>query len=180
MLGQRAVGYTQDVRGDPGRRLAESRESSVDHHQVAFRDDHSRLILQRRGHALDQIEQAFASGRDVSAVLDVVGRPEALSCDVVTLIEQGVECLEDKRLVFRFRAWTSNCRRLSNAGVKAAIKIKRRITKLGTKWIRQQTITLLVIERIVGVAVEIESVESLAVVIVERLIRLGKSGFARK
>ena len=79
MLGQRAVGYTQDVRGDPGRRLAESRESSVDHHQVAFRDDHSRLILQRRGHALDQIEQAFASGRDVSAVLDVVGRPEALT-----------------------------------------------------------------------------------------------------
>src|SRR6478752_2279089 len=49
--------------------------------------------------------------------------------------------------------------------MKAAIKIKRRITKLGTKWIRQQTITLLVIERIVGVAVEIESVESLAVVI---------------
>src|SRR6266446_10691486 len=37
------------------------------------------------GDALDQIEQAFASGRDVSAVLDVVGRPEALSSYVVTL-----------------------------------------------------------------------------------------------
>src|SRR5208283_4538640 len=98
---------------------------------------HSRLILQRRGDALYQIEQAFASGRDVSAVLDVVGRPEALSCYVVTLIEQCVECLEDKRLVFRFRARTTDCGRLSKARVKAAVKIKSGIMKLGTKWIRQ-------------------------------------------
>ena len=137
MLGQHAVGYTQDVRSNPGRRLAEPRESSVDHHEIAFRDDHSRLILQRRGDALDQIEQAFASGRDVSAVLDVVGRPEALSCYVVTLIEQCVECLEDKRFVFRFRARTSDCGRSSKARVKTAVKIKSRIMKLGTKWIRQ-------------------------------------------
>jgi len=51
-----------------GRRLAEPRESSLDHHEIAFRDDHSRLILERRGGALNQIEQAFASGCDVSAV----------------------------------------------------------------------------------------------------------------
>ena len=40
--------------------------------------------------------------------------------------------------------------------------------KLGTKWIRQQAITLLVIKRIIGVAVEIEGVERRAIVRVER------------
>ena len=140
----------------------------MDHHEIAFGDDHSRFISQCRRDAFDEIEQAFASGGDVSAVLDVVGRPEALSCDIVTLIEQRVECLEDKRFVLRFRAWTSDCRRLSKARLTAAIIIKWRIMKLGTKWIRQQAvIMLLVIERIIGVAVGIERVESRAIVRVE-------------
>src|SRR5438552_4273043 len=35
----------------------------------------------------------------MGAVLDVVGRPEAPSGCVVPFVEQGVECLKDKRLV---------------------------------------------------------------------------------
>ena len=105
MFGEHAVCYTQDIRSNPAS-VTEPRESSVNHHEISFSHDHSRLIFQRRGDALDQIEQAFASGRDVSAVLNVVGRPETLSCYVVALIEQCVECLKDKRFVFRFRART--------------------------------------------------------------------------
>ena len=35
-------------------------------------------------------------------MLDVVGRPIALGRHVVTLVEQGIERLEDERLVFRW------------------------------------------------------------------------------
>ena len=136
----------------------------MNYHKITFSHDHPRLILQRGWDALDEIEQAVAARLDMSAVLDVVGRPIARSSYVVTFIEQCVECVKDKRFVVRFRVGTCDCRRSSKARVKAAVKIKRRIMKLGTKWIRQQAITLLVIKRIVGVAAKIESVESRAIV----------------
>ena len=49
--------------------------------------------------ALDQIEEAIASRLDVSTVLEIAWRPVALSRCVVPLVEQGVKCLKDKRLV---------------------------------------------------------------------------------
>src|SRR6266481_8035469 len=42
----------------------------------------------------------------MSAVLDIVGRPIALSRCVVPLIEQRIESLEDKRLILRFHRLT--------------------------------------------------------------------------
>jgi hypothetical protein len=38
----------------------------------------------------------------MSAVLDVVGRPIALSRHIVSLVEEGIEGFEDKRFVARF------------------------------------------------------------------------------
>src|SRR6267143_3648403 len=51
---------------------------------------------------LDQIEETIAAGLDMSAVLDVVGRPVALSRHIVSLIEQRIEGFQDKRFVARF------------------------------------------------------------------------------
>jgi hypothetical protein len=42
---------------------------------VAIGDDELMLVTQFRGQRLDELEQAAAAGRDVSAVLDVVRRP---------------------------------------------------------------------------------------------------------
>jgi hypothetical protein len=38
----------------------------------------------------------------VSAVLDIVRRPEAFSGCIVTLVEQRVECLRNQSFIFRF------------------------------------------------------------------------------
>jgi hypothetical protein len=48
------------------------------------------FVLQGRRDALDEIEQAIAAGRDMSAVLYVIGRPIALGRGVVAFIEQGI------------------------------------------------------------------------------------------
>ena len=72
---------------------------SREHDIVASGDDHARLVLERRGSTLDEVEETFSGRLDMGAVLDVVGRPEAFSGRVVSLVEQGVECLKDERLV---------------------------------------------------------------------------------
>src|SRR5207248_398298 len=46
---------------------------------VAEGDYQPRLIFQRRRNTLDQIEETIAARLDMSAVLDVAGRPVALS-----------------------------------------------------------------------------------------------------
>ena len=99
MFGQHPVGDAHDVGGDPVSRESSARKSPVDDDKVAFGHDHARLIFEGRGRTLDEVEEAFAARLDVGAVLDVVGRPEAFSCRLVSLVEQGVECLKDERLV---------------------------------------------------------------------------------
>src|SRR5580692_5106930 len=101
MLDQNAILDANDVRRDPVRRQAEIRESPVHDHEVPFGHDRSWLIFECWRKALDEMEEAFTSRRDVSAVLDVVGRPEFLSSSVVALVEQRVKRVEDKRLVLR-------------------------------------------------------------------------------
>src|SRR6266566_6918008 len=76
-------------------------EASMDDHKVPVGDDHARLIFQRRRSAFDEIEETIAAGLDMSAVLNVVGRPVALSRHIVSLVEEGIEGLEDKRFVAR-------------------------------------------------------------------------------
>ena len=93
MFGQHTVGDSHDVGGDPVSRASSARESPVDDDKVAFGHDHARLVLERRGRVLDEVEETFAARLDIVAVLDVVGRPEAFSGLVVSLVEQCIECL---------------------------------------------------------------------------------------
>src|SRR5713101_4453830 len=57
------------------------------------------LVLERQRQGLDQIEESFAAGSDVSTVLQVVRRPKLLGCSVVTFVEQRVERLQDEFLI---------------------------------------------------------------------------------
>jgi hypothetical protein len=41
-------------------------------YEVSISDDRSRLILERRRKALDEIEQSLTTGRDMGAMLNVV------------------------------------------------------------------------------------------------------------
>src|SRR5713101_8553035 len=66
-------------------------------------------VPKRRRNVLNEIEQAIATRRDMSAMLDVVGRPITLSCFVVTLIEERVEGFKDKCFVFRFNRLIHLC-----------------------------------------------------------------------
>src|SRR5580765_1028179 len=96
MLDQDPVLYAKNVRCNPVHRLAEARKSPVHDHKIFIGQNHSSFILQRWRDALDEIKQAVATGRDMSAVLNVVGRPIALSRYVVTLIEQCIESFKHK------------------------------------------------------------------------------------
>ena len=71
----------------------------VDDDVIAFGNNRSGLISERRWRAPDQIEQAVASGLDVRAVLDVVRRPVALRRLVVAFVEQRIERFEHQDLV---------------------------------------------------------------------------------
>src|SRR2546430_7782171 len=51
------------------------------------------------GCALDQREEALASGRNVRAVLNVVRRPETLRSGVVPLVEKRFEGLQHESLI---------------------------------------------------------------------------------
>src|SRR6266403_1742611 len=73
-------------------------------HELPFSHNEPRLVLQRRRDTLYETEKAFTTRLDVSAMLDVVGRPIALSRSVVALVEQRIERFEDERFVFRRRS----------------------------------------------------------------------------
>jgi hypothetical protein len=45
----------------------------MDDHVIVFSDDHTRLVLQRRRCASNQIEQTVAPGRDVCAAVMCIG-----------------------------------------------------------------------------------------------------------
>src|SRR5206468_2070672 len=78
------------------------RKSPMHDHEVSLSHDRSRFVLQRWWDVLDEIEQTLTTRRNVSAVLNVVGRPVALGRYVVTLIEQRVKSFKHERFVFRF------------------------------------------------------------------------------
>src|SRR5690242_18405471 len=73
MLGELAVLDSKNVGDDPVAGLAVAGEATVEDHVVTIRDDEPGFVLQRRGRRLDQVEQSGSAGRDVGAVLDVVG-----------------------------------------------------------------------------------------------------------
>src|SRR5882757_401108 len=89
----------EDVRRDPVHGCPEPRKPPMNDDEVTIGHDRPGLVLQRRRQALDEVEEALAAGSDVRAVLDVGGRPVALSGDVVSLVEQGIEGLEYECLI---------------------------------------------------------------------------------
>src|SRR5437868_6105305 len=95
MLDEDSVLDPEDVRRDPVHGRPEPGEATMHYDEVAISHDQPGLVFQRRRHALDEVEEALAAGRDVHAVLDVCGRPVALSRDVVSPVEQGIEGLKD-------------------------------------------------------------------------------------
>src|ERR1700730_13367775 len=90
MLHKDSVLNAHNICGNPIHRSTETAKSPVHDHEVSLGHDLSRFVLQRRRKALDEIEQTLAAGLDMSAVLDIVRRPETLSGCIVTLVEQRV------------------------------------------------------------------------------------------
>ena len=85
MLDKDSVLNAHNICGNPIHKRTETAKSPVHDHQVSLSNDHSWLIPERWREALDEVEQALTTGSDVRAVLDVVGRPIALSSCVVPL-----------------------------------------------------------------------------------------------
>jgi hypothetical protein len=103
MLDQDPVFHADNIRRNPVDRQSETRETTVDDDDVSFRYDYSWLIPEGGRNALDQVEETITARLNVRAVLNVVGRPEALRCGIISLIEESVEGFQDNRLVFCLR-----------------------------------------------------------------------------
>jgi hypothetical protein len=73
--------------------------AAVYNRMVAFGNDRAWLVLQRRRHTLNQIEQAVASRRNVRAVLQVIRRSVVLGS---LIVEKRVEGFKNQRLVCFF------------------------------------------------------------------------------
>src|SRR5713226_6781791 len=106
MFDQKAVLDTNNVCGNPIHRSTEVAKSPVNDHEVTLGDNRSRFVLQRGWKALDELEESFSAGFNVSAVLDVVRGPISLGPCVVALIEERVESFKDKRFIPRFGCLT--------------------------------------------------------------------------
>jgi hypothetical protein len=104
MLDQDSILHPDNIRRNPVDRQPETRETAVDNDDVSLRYHYSWLIPQAGRNALDQVEETIPARLNVRAVLNVVGRPEALRCGIISLIEESVKGFQDNRLiVFCFR-----------------------------------------------------------------------------
>ena len=100
MLHEYSVSDANDVCRDPvARREPMSREAPMDDYIFVVGEDHAGFVSQGWRRAFDQIEETFTSWRDVSTVLDVVGRPKSLGRFVVALIEKRIECFQYKSFI---------------------------------------------------------------------------------
>jgi hypothetical protein len=88
VLKQDPVFHANNIRRNPVDRQPDTRESAMDDDEVSLCYDYSRLILEGGRGTLDQVEETVATRFDVRAVLNVVGRPEALRCRIISLIKQ--------------------------------------------------------------------------------------------
>src|SRR5439155_2560782 len=76
MLDKGSVLNAHNICGNPIHRSTETAKSSVHDHELSLSHYCSGLVLERWREAFDEIEQTFAARFDMSAVLNVVGRPE--------------------------------------------------------------------------------------------------------
>jgi hypothetical protein len=88
VLHENSIYYSNDVRHNPVRGRSECGKSPVQDDEAPFGQNCTGLIAKGRWNALDEIEQAVATRRDMNAMLDVVGSPITPSSFVVTLIEE--------------------------------------------------------------------------------------------
>jgi hypothetical protein len=89
VLKQDSVFNTDNVCRNPVHRQPDAREAAVDDDEVSLGYDYSGLILERGRDALNQVEETVTARLNVRAVLNVVGRPEALRSCIVSLVEQS-------------------------------------------------------------------------------------------
>src|SRR6476646_5376866 len=99
MLRQNTVREPYDVDCDEGARLTVSAEAALEKDEVSLGRRQAAFVAMPGRQSLDQIEEPLATRRDVSTVLDVVGRPVSLGSFVVALVEQGVESLDHERFL---------------------------------------------------------------------------------
>src|SRR5882672_5456949 len=85
VLDQKPVFNANNVRRYPVHRRAKAREPPVDNHEIILGENRPRLILESGRETSDEIEKAIATGGDMSAMLNVMGRPVPLSRRVVAL-----------------------------------------------------------------------------------------------
>jgi hypothetical protein len=98
VLNQDSVFHTDNVCRN--HRQPDPREPAVDDDELSLRYDYSGLILERGRGALDQVEETVTARLNVRAVLNVVGRPEALRCRIISLIKQGLKASSTIALLF--------------------------------------------------------------------------------
>src|SRR5258705_271321 len=99
MLDKDSVLNAHNICGNPIHRSTETAESPVHDHDVSLSHDRSRFVLQRWRDALDEIEQTLTARCDMSAVLNIVRRPETLSGCIVPFVEESVESLQHEGFV---------------------------------------------------------------------------------
>ena len=88
----------KDVSSNPIHSRTTTAEASVNNDVVPFSHDQTGLVLQCGRSAADQIKQAIAARLNVSAILNVVRRPEPLGGRVIAPIESVSNALSTRAL----------------------------------------------------------------------------------
>src|SRR5882724_10470644 len=99
MLGESAVLDTHYVDDDPIHRLSDSRKTAMEHDNLTVGSRQCVLVTQFVWQGFDKPEEPITSRRDMSAVLNVGGRPEVLRCSVVPLVEERIERFQHERCI---------------------------------------------------------------------------------
>jgi hypothetical protein len=108
MFDENSILDAKNVRSNPVRRDAVTGKSAMHDNEISFGHNRSMFIVQGWRDSLDEVERAVAARRDMRAVLNVVGRPLALSRCVVTFVKQRVKSLKNECFVF-FLQSTDSC-----------------------------------------------------------------------
>jgi hypothetical protein len=85
---ENSILQANDVRCDPVRRQTDIGEPAMNDDVVTFCKNYPGLILERLRSGLDEVEEPISSRLDMSAVLNVIGRPEPLRRRVAAFVEQ--------------------------------------------------------------------------------------------
>src|ERR1700722_12833163 len=99
MLREFAGFDTHNIGGDPIHGSTEIAESTVHDHEVSLSQDGPSFVFQCWRDVLDEIEQTLATRRNMSTMLNVVGRPKSFCGRIVALVEECVQRFQNEGLV---------------------------------------------------------------------------------